>query len=130
MRMTEKRIAAEIAAREVLKLSPAKSRALDNDTLYRRLNAAGHIWNSKAKNWERGSTSMFTDADGEPTGVIRLRFMGNEADVFAAVGTVKKNLPQGAVMTEVSDPYPNRRGAGVRIYATVVLQAGRNGIVR
>lgn len=119
-KMTAKRKAAESTAisngikhREFLKMT--------NDDLYGFLTDKGHIWNAKAGAWEIGSTSMFSDSDGDATGVVRLRVMAHPDDVLKAVKLLKQKLGKDAQIVEVSDPYPNRRGTGVRIYSTLVL---------
>jgi hypothetical protein len=52
-------------------------------------------------------------------GGVKIRLMGDESDV-AAVAEALAMLPaltQGRIqLGEVSDPYPNRRGSGTRIY--------------
>lgn len=118
--MTEKRKQAEMSAAVELQITPRKSRMMDNDTLYGRLEAAGYIWDSKLKHWKRGSKSMFKDADGDASGVIRFRFMGHPDDVHHTIKAIKDSLPHFLRLVEVSEEYPNRRGAGVRVYATLV----------
>lgn len=115
MKATKKRVAAEKAA---IELSIKRPQSLSNETLYSELESRGHIWNAKAGMWERGSKSMFKDADGQASGVIRLRVMGHPSDVDKAVSAARK-MP-GYQMIESSEHYPNRRGEGVRVYCTLV----------
>jgi len=124
-KQTAKRIAAEKALREKFDHVGGNSRyvsSLSNDDLYQRLADNHYIWDSKKGEWEKGSTSMFKDADDQPTGVVRLRVMAHPDDCGKAIALLKKKLGKDAVLTEVSDPYENRKGAGVRVYSTLVLK--------
>lgn len=50
---------------------------------------------------------------------VKIRLMGGEADVAAVAEalTLLPALTQGRIqLGEISDPYPNRRGSGARIY--------------
>jgi hypothetical protein len=67
-------------------------------------------------------TTGLHDADDQPTGVVRLRVMAHPDDCGKAIALLKKKLGKDAVLTEVSDPYENRKGAGVRVYSTLVLK--------
>jgi len=73
---------------------------------------------AKLGTWERGSKSMFKDADGAPSGVIRFRLMGHPEDINKAIASAR--MLKGYQLIEVSEPYPNRRGEGVRVYCTLV----------
>ena len=115
MKMTKKRVAAEKTAKE---LKIARFSLMKNDKLYSELEAQGHIWNAKNGLWERGSKSIFKDAAGAPSGVIRFRLMGHPEDVDKAVSAARKI--QGYQMIDVSEHYPNRKGEGVRVYCTLV----------
>jgi hypothetical protein len=118
MRRTAKYVAAESTAKLLkLRFTPR--------TLYDRLQEAGYIWDNRKGVWERGSTSMFKDDQGLPTGVIRLRLMAHPEDVDRACELLQVQLSAaGARLFDVSAQYPNRRGAGTRIYATVLLPDG------
>lgn len=115
MRMTQKRVAAEKAA---IELSIRRPYGMTNDALYSEIESRGYIWNAKSGAWERGSKSIFKDADGDASGLIRLRVMGHPSDVDKAVSAARK-MP-GYQMIESSEHYPNRRGEGVRVYCTLV----------
>jgi hypothetical protein len=124
-KQTAKRVAAEKLVRETFAHVGNDSRYVanfSNDELYQSLADNHYIWNSKKGTWEKGSTSMFKDADDQPTGVVRLRVMAHPDDCGRAIALLKKKLGKDAVLTEVSDPYENRKGAGVRVYSTLVLK--------
>jgi hypothetical protein len=125
-----KRTAKYVAAQQALKLlgpgnKPARYTKLENDELYAALEGQGYYWNSESGEWKqdrdgtaraRGSFSgsIFEDSDGIPTGVYRLRIMANPEEIAAVCAEVCKSL----TVLEVSQPYPNRRGSGVRVYIT------------
>lgn len=115
-RMTAKRAAAQTAAAQYLKMKYTAS--IPSDQLYQALQDKGYIWDAQAVEWKLGSTSIFKDEFGEPSGVIRLRVMAHQQDVHQAVHALQgSNLK----IVEVSEPYPNRKGAGVRVYVTCLI---------
>lgn len=115
---TKKRIAAETALR---KLGKRVFNSKTSEMLYEELAAAGYWWDSGAGEWKEGkppSTSIFENDDDLPTGVIRLRVMGHPSDMAKAVATARLSYK----VADVSDPYPNRKGPGVRVYITCTLK--------
>jgi hypothetical protein len=64
---------------------------------------------------------MFKDADGEPSGLIRLRIMANPDEIDRAVEQIRVKLHDVARMVDLSGHYPNRKGSGVRVYATLLM---------
>jgi hypothetical protein len=115
MRRTKKYEAALKSARP-LKIKTDCEQA----TLYERLEGAGLAWDSKTGVWGQAqSSSVFADdaAGDVASGVIKLRLMAHPANAEAAAERVKRALKAvGIAVTEISKPYPNRRGAGVRLY--------------
>jgi hypothetical protein len=97
--------------------------AMEHDALYKGLQEAGYHWDSDSQKWEEGkpqSTSMFaSDDDDTPSGVVRLRVMAHPKEI-AQVVTLAKKTP-GMRCIDVSGEYPNRRGIGVRVYLTFVM---------
>ena len=117
MRKTVKYTAGQKLAR-ILKIKST----LAHDKLYEQLQAQNYYWNSQAKVWEQGKpqTSMFAaDDDETPSGVVRLRVMAHPAEIERAVEAAKST--KGMRCIETSDKYPNRRGIGVRVYLTFVM---------
>jgi hypothetical protein len=130
MRQTKKLIEAQKA----IKGLPSGERGLmkrnpNQEDYYSILEKAGYWWDSRDQQWHKGddnaraqgkfSGSIFEDGDGLPTGVFRLRVMVNPneaADVCAEIS--RALVAHGMSIVEVSDPYPNRRGVGIRIYMT------------
>lgn len=114
MRKTRKWVAAQPVAQKL------GIRAKENQDLYDKLAAAGWFWYPKDSQWkqEAPQTSIFETADGQPTGTVRVRLMGNEQDCKSAVFAIRRTLD----IAEVSEPYPNRKGPGTRIYVTVQLR--------
>lgn len=119
-RMTEKmREARRVALVENL---PA---ATENAEQYKILERAGYTWHKgewdkreKAERLRTKSGSQFTDIDGRASGLIRLRVMGHPEDVHNAIHYVKDNNWR---VLDVSEPYENRRGDGVRVYITCLM---------
>lgn len=97
--------------------------AMEHDALYKGLEAAGYHWDSDAQQWQEGkpqSTSMFASEDDDtPSGVVRFRVMAHPKEIAQAV-TLAKRTP-GLRCIETSGEYPNRRGVGVRVYLTFVM---------
>lgn len=119
MRKTAKFVAAVAKAKALnLKLKS------EHDAPYKGLEAAGWYWDSDNQAWEEGKpqTSMFAgDDEDTPSGVIRLRVMAHPGDIDAAVSGAK--TAKGMRCIETSDKYPNRRGVGMRVYLTFVLDS-------
>jgi len=95
---------------------------IENDKLYEWLEKRHWWWDASEGKWNKGnkpSNSIFKTDDDVASGVIRLRVMAHPDDVEIAVKQAKKT--PGMRVIEVSDPYPNRKGAGVRVYLTAVL---------
>jgi hypothetical protein len=121
-----KRTAKFLAAVHVAKAAQIKrAEYLENDVLYSKLEAAGYFWQDGEWSNVRRSTSMFEGDDSTPTGIVRLRVMAHPADVDRAVTAVRSSLADHhAQVVEVSEQYPNRKGAGVRVYLTVHMSKG------
>jgi hypothetical protein len=98
-----------------------------NGDLYATLAANQFAWNSEDQTWfktkrpvdptGREKASEFTDDENLPSGVVRLRLMGHPDDLKVLLPILKSALN----MIEISEPYPNRGGAGVRIYTQAKL---------
>lgn len=120
MKRTKKYEAALTAYRSETR---AKLKAeLDNAKLYEWLEKRLWWWNASEGKWQKGnkpSNSIFATDDDVASGVIRLRVMAHPDDVETAVVKVKKT--PGIRVIDISEPYENRKGAGVRIYLTAVL---------
>lgn len=95
---------------------------IDNSELYEWLEKRLWWWNASEGKWTKGnkpSNSIFKNDDDVASGVIRWRVMAHPDDVEKAVKLAKKT--PGLRVIDVSEPYPNRKGAGVRVYLTAVL---------
>lgn len=98
--------------------------ASEQSGIYNNLERAGYYWNSETQIWEnlKRSSTMFANDDGLPTGVIRLRVMAHPGDMDQLMEVIRESLDSyGVTIQEESNPYPNRRGPGLRIYITGVL---------
>jgi hypothetical protein len=118
MRQTAKYVAALAKARE---LGLKNARKMTHEQIYEALAKESQVWDSKASEWVKGSPSksMFSDSDNQPSGVVRLRVMAHPNEIGDEIEAVKKALAlSGRQVFEVSDPYPNRRGIGVRVYVS------------
>jgi len=121
MRKTKKFVAGVVAA---------KSSGLgliwsSNEELYEALEDDNFYWKAKAGEWQqlehKPSTSVFQADDGTPTGIVKIRVMAHPDDVQKAVQKIKAT--NGLRVIEISEKtYPNRKGTGVRIYVTALLQ--------
>ena len=112
----------QAASQKYYEIEKAVAVKFDNDELYAYLERKGFWWNADTGEWCKGnkpSTSIFKTDDDVASGVIRLRVMAHPDDVENAVKLAKKT--PGMRVIDISDPYPNRKGAGVRIYLTAVL---------
>jgi hypothetical protein len=63
---------------------------------------------------------------GQAPGVVKIRLSGALPDI-AAVASLFGCLAPGVDLIEVSQPYPNRREAGTRLYLTIGLAADPSG---
>jgi len=74
--------------------------------------------NSRARGQFSGS--IFEDGDGLPTGVFKVRVMANGNEIAPVCANVSRALVNtGMSVIDVSDKsYPNRNGAGARVYLT------------
>ena len=63
---------------------------------------------------------------GQAHGVVKIRLSGALPDI-AALASLFGCLAGGIDLIEVSQPYPNRREAGARLYLTIRLTAGQPG---
>jgi hypothetical protein len=131
MRQTRKLLEAQ----KTLKALPSGERGLmkwnaSHEELYALLERARYYWDSSDQQWHKGdansrargqfSGSIFEDGNGLPTGVFKLRVMANGDEIGQVCADVSRALvSQGMSVIEVSDKsYPNRQGAGVRVYLT------------
>lgn len=89
-----------------------------NAQAYEALNRRGYHWNGEDWTESDQSTSIFAKNDGKATGVIKLRLMAHPGDMSKLIRTTQAAFN----VTSVSDAYPNRRGAGVRVYVEAVLE--------
>jgi hypothetical protein len=118
MKRTSKRIFAEVVAVRELKRNYSDVTRMSNPNLYAMLGSAGFVWGSDSKKWEIKSTSMFADDLGLPSGIIRLRVMAHPDQLESAIHAIQgSNLK----VLEVSEPYDNRKGCGIRVYLTCKL---------
>ena len=123
MRRTAKYIEGLKTCRE-LHLKVGELAYPDYEGVYAALEAAVYHWDAGQQLWIKGappSTSMFETDDGLGTGIFRLRLMAHPADVERVVQAVAEGLKPFAVIDDISNPYPNRRGPGVRVYFTCKL---------
>ena len=65
---------------------------------------------------------MTGPAAGQAPGIVKVRLLGAQADITAAVGLLSC-LNTRFDLIEVSQRYPNRREAGARLYLTIGLAA-------
>lgn len=128
MRQTAKFKAAHALINQLYKGDPKRLRSfltMDHETLYEALHEdMGYMWDNQQGKWyeltdeEREFTgslaSMFVDRDGKPSGIYRLRIMCHPDEANDIIAMLRKKLTVG----EISNPYPNRKGEGVRFYAT------------
>jgi hypothetical protein len=63
---------------------------------------------------------------GQAPGVVKIRLSGAPADI-TALASLLGSLAGGIDLIDVSQPYPNRRDAGARLYLTIRLAAVRPG---
>jgi hypothetical protein len=66
--------------------------------------------------------SRYRQAGGQAPGVVKIRLSGALPDI-AALATLFGCLASGIDLIEVSQPYPNRRDAGARLYLTIRITA-------
>lgn len=98
----------------------------EHDKLYALLAQQGYTWDSDAGQWQQRPRFRFEEAHGDAlqdvsaTGLYRIRIMGHPGDVQKALAIVQT----AHRCIEVSEPYPNRRDAGVRVYVTCLLGDG------
>jgi len=93
-----------------------------NEELYEVLENDEQWWDAKSGKWSRSvkpSTSIFADDIGDATGIVRIRVMAHPSDVDNAVRRIKKL--DGLKVTDISEPYKNRKGEGFRVYITGLL---------
>lgn len=97
---------------------------LDNAALYDALEKKGWFWNADAGVWKniKRSTSMFESDEKLPTGIFRLRLMCHPGDLDRCVEILREALDTyGVTIDEISNPYPNRKGPGMRVYLSAKL---------
>jgi hypothetical protein len=121
MRRTKKYTQAVAAARA---LGVQRADGLPHEQLYLALAERSYCWDGAT--WAPGtpeSSSVFKTYDDQPSGVVKLRVMAHPDEIEEAVRLLRDRLP-GAIY-EVSDPYPNRKGVGVRVYVSLKLEVAR-----
>jgi hypothetical protein len=126
MKQTAKYKAALKVAPNVLEPAELGRVRHENAPLYDALEKRGWFWSADEGQWSdaKQSNSMFADDAGLPTGVVRLRLMAHPGDMDQVMELVAKGLDsQGVTTIETSNVYPNRRGAGLRVYLTCKLPA-------
>ncbi len=96
------------------KIGLVTGRKIENAELFDMLQLRGWFWVDGEWTDQRPQTSIFESGgqDALPTGVYRLRIMAHPDDVDKVVKLLGRHLK----ITDVSDPYPNRKGPGVRVY--------------
>lgn len=98
--------------------------AHENEDVFNALEEQNYFWFPKEGEWQLRdnipSTSVFQDDDGTPTGIVKIRIMCHPYDLKQAISEIKNN--QNFQIADISDPYPNRNGAGVRVYITAKMQ--------
>lgn len=111
------------AAMRMIRTIPGKPKSKENADVYAFLNAAKWYWDHKTGKWFLSelppSNSVFeASKDGDSTGIVKIRLMCHPEDMPIAVSTLEKS---GFSVLEASDPYPNRKGVGVRVYCEATL---------
>lgn len=114
MKRTKKYLAAEKAL--------GKHLTGANEKIYAHMESLGYWWDQKSGTWkqsEKPSSSIFETSKGEPTGVVKIRIMAHPDDLYKAIGYIQDTNFR---IVEISEKtYPNRNGAGSRIYITATL---------
>jgi hypothetical protein len=124
MKQTAKYKAALKVAPSVLSPAMVAHCRTENVLIYDALESSGWFWSAKDGEWTQSkiSTSMFADDAGDPSGVVRLRLMAHPGDMDQFLELIAKALDsQGIATIETSNVYPNRRGAGLRVYLSCKL---------
>jgi hypothetical protein len=103
----------------------SKATTAENDELYDSLQADGWFWNGKKREWEKLTAeqlkfkstgpSEFSDSDGSPNGIFKLRVMAHREQVWEIIHYLQTILNVGEVS---QDDYENRHGPGTRVYLT------------
>jgi hypothetical protein len=63
---------------------------------------------------------------GQAPGVVKIRLSGALPDI-AALASLFDHRGTGIDLMDISQPYPNRRDPGARLYLTIRLAAGQSG---
>ncbi len=106
-----------VAGLETYNKVEKKRGTLPHEMLYAQLASMGYVWDSGIGKWQKGSTSLFRDSEGLPSGVVRVRIMAHPSEIAPTITRLKQSLN----VIEESDLYENRKGVGVRCYLTVKL---------
>jgi hypothetical protein len=124
MKQTAKFKAALRAAGNLLEPAEFAIVRNENAPLYDALEKRSWFWSADEGQWSENkhSSSMFADDIGDPSGVVRLRLMSHPGDMDQFMELIAKALDAyGITRIETSNLYPNRRGAGLRVYLTCKL---------
>lgn len=90
---------------------------IENAELFSMLELRGWFWVDGEWTNKPPQTSMFETGEGVATGVYRLRIMAHPDEANQIIKLLGRHLQ----VIEASDPYPNRKGPGVRVYLTCKL---------
>lgn len=106
------------AAIDTAKAKGITLKGRENAQVYEVMNAHNLYWNHKNSEWFHAdhapSTSVFeVDARGGSTGVAKIRIMCHPNDVRKMLDILAATQLR---IVSASDPYPNRKGIGVRVY--------------
>jgi hypothetical protein len=89
--------------------------------IYAAMEAA--CWKWDGSDWSKQDRPVTSSVfgDGETgSGIFHLRVMAHPAECVEFVSYVTETLrASGYKIAEVSEPYPNRRGVGTRVYITL-----------
>jgi len=101
----------------------------DAEALYKWLAERQYAWNNRSGTWSkvarpvsesgRESTSLFTDPEGNPTRVFRVRIMANP-EIVERIAAHMATLYE--VLEPPSEQYENRKGPGSRVYVTLIFR--------
>jgi len=126
-----KQTAKFVAAIEALRNIDGRENApiRDSEALYKFLADHHYAWDNKTGKWSvverpvdssgRETTSLFTDPQGKPTRVFRVRIMAHP-EIIDRIAAHMATLYD--VLEPPGEQYPNHKGPGSRVYATLVFR--------